>query len=105
MEQQALLQLDHIGKTFGATRALQDVSFGILEGEIHAILGQNGAGKSTLVNILDSVFPDFEGKVFFRGKEVPHREMKEFFRSRLGVVHQEFPLVPHLSIAENIYLG
>ncbi len=105
MLSKAILQLERIGKSFGPTRALQDVSFDILEGEIHAILGQNGAGKSTLVNILDSVFSEFEGKIIFRGHEVSRREMKEQFRTKLGVVHQEFPLIPHLSVAENIYLG
>lgn len=49
-----VLKLSHIGKSFGPTRALDDVTLGICEGEIHAILGQNGAGKSTLVNIMDS---------------------------------------------------
>ena len=99
-----VLKLSHIGKSFGPTRALDDVTLGICEGEIHAILGQNGAGKSTLVNIMDSSITEFEGDVLYRGKVIGHSEMKSFFRYKLGVVHQEFPLIPYLSVAENIYL-
>lgn len=104
-EGRIILCLENIAKSFGVTRALDGVDFDVRAGEIHAILGQNGAGKSTLVKILDSSIAEFEGKVSFRGEEVPHRAMKEFFRGKLGVVHQEFPLIPHLSVAENIYLG
>jgi len=100
-----IVSLKNIGKSFGITRALDDVCLDIREGEIHAILGQNGAGKSTLVKILDNVHKEFEGEVLYRGQVVPHKNMHEFFRKKLGVVHQEFPLVPYLSVAENIYLS
>ncbi|MDO4515118.1 MAG: sugar ABC transporter ATP-binding protein, partial [Lachnospiraceae bacterium] len=100
-----ILRMEHIAKSFGPTRALDDVTIDVCEGEIHAILGQNGAGKSTLVNVMDSSITDFEGQVLYRGQVVEHSEMKSFFRYRLGVVHQEFPLIPYLSVAENIYLG
>ena len=80
-EGRIILCLENIAKSFGVTRALDGVDFDVRAGEIHAILGQNGAGKSTLVKILDSSIAEFEGKVSFRGEEVPHRAMKEFFRS------------------------
>lgn len=105
MESGAVFQLKNIAKSFGATRALDGVCLDICGGEIHAILGQNGAGKSTLVNIMDSSITEFEGEVYFRGEEIAHQAMKAFLRKRLGVVHQEFPLIPHLTVAENIYLG
>lgn len=100
-----VLQLKGISKSFGATRALDDVNIDIYTGEIHSILGQNGAGKSTLVNILDNVWTEFEGEIYFEGKLVPRHQMKDFLKKMLGVVHQEFPLIPFLSIAENIYLA
>ncbi|MDR1650716.1 MAG: sugar ABC transporter ATP-binding protein [Synergistaceae bacterium] len=101
----ALLQISNVSKVFGATRALSGVTLDIMPGEIHAVLGQNGAGKSTLVRILDGVYRDFEGDILYRGRQIPHRDMQTFLRGKLGVVHQDFPLVPHLSVAENMYLG
>lgn len=105
MAHDVILQLKEIGKSFGNTRALDGVNMDIHESEIHAILGQNGAGKSTLVKILDNVHREFEGKVLYRSAEVGRKEMPELFRKKLGVVHQEFPLIPYLTVAENIYLS
>lgn len=104
-ENQILLQLRNIGKSFGTTRALDSVDMDIYEGEIHAILGQNGAGKSTLVKILDNVHTDFEGSIIYRGEVIPRKEMSHLLTQKLGVVHQEFPLIPYLTVAENIFLS
>lgn len=105
MDNKIVLKLCNIGKSFSVTRALDGVNLDIYEKEIHAILGQNGAGKSTLVKILDNVHTEFDGTVYFKGQEIPHKNMSEFFKKTLGVVHQEFPLVPYLTVAENIYLS
>lgn len=105
MDKQAVISMCNISKSFGVTRALDGVNLDIYEKEIHAILGQNGAGKSTLVKILDNVHQEFEGEVYYKGQEISHKSMSDFFKKVLGVVHQEFPLVPHLTVAENIYLG
>lgn len=105
MDGEIVLQLKNIGKSFGVTRALDSVDMDIYSGEIHAILGQNGAGKSTLVKILDNVHTEFDGTIFYKGKEVPRREMHALFAEKLGVVHQEFPLIPYMTVCENIFLS
>lgn len=64
------IEFEHIGKTFPGQKALDDVSFSIRKGEIHAIIGENGAGKSTLLNILHGVFPATTGEIKINGKTV-----------------------------------
>lgn len=105
MDDKAVLQLRGISKSFGPTKALSNVDMDIYKGEIHAILGQNGAGKSTLVKILDNVYTEFEGQVVYNSQKISSKDMSGFFKNKLGVVHQEFPLVPHLTVAENIFLN
>lgn len=105
MESEARLQLKGITKQFNATRALNNVHMEIRQGEVHAVLGQNGAGKSTLVKILAGVYKDFQGQIVIDGKQLDETELQDVIKRRIGVVHQEFPLVPQLSVAENIYLG
>lgn len=103
-DNEVILKLDHISKTFGPVHALVDVNVEICKNEIHSILGQNGAGKSTLINILDNVYSYFGGDIYFEGKKIPRNEMSGYLNSMLGVVHQEFPLIPHMTVAENIFL-
>ena len=64
-----ILEMKHISKAFGGSKALSDVHFDMLEGEVHALLGENGAGKSTLMNILTGVLTADSGKIVFLGKE------------------------------------
>lgn len=105
MESEVRLQLKDITKQFNATRALYNVNMEIWSGEVHAVLGQNGAGKSTLVKILAGVYKDFQGQIIIDGKQLDETELNGVIKKRIGVVHQEFPLVPQLTVAENIYLG
>ena len=66
------IEFQHITKIFPGQKALDDVSFSVKEGEVHALLGENGAGKSTLLNILHGMFPATEGKVFIEGLSLIH---------------------------------
>ena len=94
-----------ISKSFDGTQALHNVDFSAVVGEVHAISGENGAGKSTLVKILSGALPKDSGDIFLEGERI---EIGTPFRARrLGIyaVYQEFSLVPHLSVAENILLG
>ncbi len=94
-----------ISKHFDGTQALRNVDFSAASGEVHAISGENGAGKSTLVKILAGALTSNAGEVFLDGKPV---ELGSPLRARrLGIygVYQEFSLIPHLTIAENILLG
>lgn len=86
-------------------RALDDVSLALRIGEIHALLGENGSGKSTLAKILSGVHQPDAGDVFQRGEPVLLRDPHDAHSRGVATFHQEFSLVPELSVAENIYLG
>ncbi len=101
------LELENITKTFPGVRALDNVSFRCSCGEIHALVGENGAGKSTLINIIAGVMlPDHgSGSMRVFGKEVKFRSPAEAQRAGIGVIYQEFNLLPWLSVAENILVS
>ncbi|WP_298985344.1 sugar ABC transporter ATP-binding protein [uncultured Roseibium sp.] len=98
----AFLSVDGLKKHFGGVKALDGVSFSLLKGEVHALVGENGAGKSTLIKILSGVFPYDSGSISLAGED--YRPANPHVAKELGVqvVHQEFNLLDHLSIAENI---
>lgn len=100
-----VLRMKNITKTFPGVVALNDVSFNLKKGEIHALVGENGAGKSTLMKILGGVYTPDKGEIEIKGKPVtitcPHDAMD----NKVSVIYQEFNLVPALSIAENLFLG
>ncbi len=99
------LVMKGISKSFSGTQALRNVDFSAAIGEVHAISGENGAGKSTLVKILSGALPKDSGDILLEGE---HIELGTPLRARrLGIyaVYQEFSLVPHLTVAENILLG
>lgn len=100
-----LLEIRNISKSFGVTRALEDISIEIKSGVIHSLLGRNGAGKSTLVNIIAGVYPQTSGDIFFEEKNIKHLNI--FQRQELGIrlVPQHESSIPFLSVAENIFLG
>lgn len=100
-----LIVLEHITKRFPGVVALQDVSFDVAQGELHAIVGENGAGKSTLMKILAGVIGDFEGRLVLRGQEVRFRDTREAEKAGISIIHQELNLVEELSAAANIFLG
>jgi ribose transport system ATP-binding protein len=100
-----LLDISGAKKHFGATRALDGVDLHADKGEIHAIIGENGAGKSTLMNILSATIRPDAGEIRFQG--VPYNPSGPLAARRQGIahIHQELSLCPHLSVAENIFLG
>ncbi|WP_422375634.1 sugar ABC transporter ATP-binding protein [Roseibium sp.] len=89
-------------KYFGGVKALDGVSFSLEEGEVHALVGENGAGKSTLIKILSGVFPFDDGEVTLAGDSYTPATPHEAKDRGVQVVHQEFNLLDHLTIAENI---
>jgi len=101
-ESPAFLSVQGLKKHFGGVKALDGVSFSLLKGEVHALVGENGAGKSTLIKILSGVFPYDSGRISLAGED--YRPASPHDAKDLGVqvVHQEFNLLEHLSIAENI---
>lgn len=101
-----MLDLRSVGKRFPGVIALEDVSFSVARGEIHALMGENGAGKSTLIKILTGQYTDFEGQITLDGQPLNPRNARDA-QERLGIacIHQELNLVPDLSIAENLFLA
>jgi putative multiple sugar transport system ATP-binding protein len=102
-----ILEMRNITKTFPGVKALNNVSFSVTQGEIHALVGENGAGKSTLMNVLSGVYPhgSYSGDIYFQGKECQFRDITESEAVGLVIIHQELALIPFLSIAENLFLG
>ncbi|MBU5257510.1 sugar ABC transporter ATP-binding protein [Tissierella praeacuta] len=106
----ALLQMKNIGKNYSGNQVLKDVSLTIEEGEIHGLVGENGAGKSTLMNILFGMpvihsTGGFEGEMLFDGKVYSPKTPTEAMEMGIGMVHQEFMLIPGFTITENIKLN
>jgi len=85
--------------------ALDNVFLEIFPGEVHAIIGENGAGKSTLMKILSGVYPDYEGQLYVDQKEISFRNPREAQEYGVAIIHQELNLIPHLNVAENVFLG
>ncbi|NEG70000.1 sugar ABC transporter ATP-binding protein [Bifidobacterium choloepi] len=106
-QEDTVLRMDNIVKTFGPVKALSGVNLDVKRGEIHAICGENGAGKSTLMNVLSGVYPygTYEGTITFDGKEAKYHTINESEADGIVIIHQELALSPFLSIAENIFIG
>ncbi len=101
-----LLAFAGISKRYGnGTLALDDVSFSVAGGVIHAVCGENGAGKSTLMKILFGLEQPSSGRVLIQGEETPITSPRVAAARGIGMVHQHFSLVPSLSVTENIVLG
>src|SRR5699024_2956941 len=86
-------------------KALDKVNLQLRPGEVHSILGENGAGKSTLIKVLGGIYEEDEGKIFINGNEVKISSVQDAQKYGISIIHQELVLVPHLSIAENVFLG
>ncbi len=105
-----LLRLEGVGKEFDGNRVLKDVNFSLNEGEILGLVGENGAGKSTLMKILfgmDVIHETggYEGQIFFQGHAVKFRTPVQALNAGIGMVHQEFSLIPGFTATENIQLN
>ena len=100
-----LLAFDGITQRFPGVVALDNVSFSVTAGELHAICGENGAGKSTLMKILSGVYTEPEGTLRVRGEPVRFRGTADAERAGIAIIHQELNLVDELSIAANMFLG
>jgi len=100
-----VLAMRGITKAFPGVRALDGVDLTVHKGKVHALLGENGAGKSTLMNILSGAFTDYGGSIEFAGGPANIHHPRDAQRLGIGMIHQELNLVPHLSIADNIFLG
>jgi ABC-type uncharacterized transport system ATPase subunit len=100
-----LLAMEEITKVFPGVRANDGVSFDLLAGEIHALVGENGAGKTTLMKILYGLQKPDSGTIYLRGRSASIRNPRDAIAQGIGMVHQHFMLVPPFSVLENIVLG
>jgi ABC-type sugar transport system ATPase subunit len=100
-----ILKIDSLNKSFSGVQVLKNINLSIQKGEIHAIVGENGAGKSTLMKIIAGELECDSGKIDFDGRMVNFSSPLEAINSGISLIHQEFSLVPQLSVYENIFLG
>ena len=103
--QDSAVEMRGIVKRFPGVLANDDISFEALTGEVHALLGENGAGKTTLMNILYGIYHPDEGDIYIRGQRVTIRSPRDAIDLGIGMVHQQYRLVPTHSVAENVVLG
>jgi ABC-type sugar transport system ATPase subunit len=100
-----ILRFENISKIFPGVRALSDITFDIRRGEVHVLLGENGAGKSTLIKILTGVYKADGGRIILDGREIQPENILQSRKMGIGTVFQENSLVPHLTVAENVFLS
>lgn len=101
-----ILRFENISKTFPGVKALKNMSFEIHRGDVHVLLGENGAGKSTLIKILTGVYQaDEGGTVYLNEKPIKIHDTLQSRKLGIGTVFQENSLIPHLNVAENVFLS
>ncbi len=100
-----MLEIRGVSKSFAGVQALNNVSFEVAPGEVHALVGENGAGKSTLMKILSGAHTDYSGELFLDGEPLVLHSPRDAQRHGIAIIYQELNLIPELTVAENIYLG
>ena len=105
MEQDILLQMVDISKSFPGVKALDQVSLNVHRGTVHALMGENGAGKSTLMKCLFGIYSKDSGKIYLEGKEIDFKNSREALDNGVAMVHQELNQALKRSVMDNIWLG
>lgn len=105
MDKKLLLRAENISKAFPGVQALDKVSFDLYEGEVHVLIGENGAGKSTLMKIIAGVYQPDSGNLYLNGEKQRFLSPIAAQKAGIGIIYQEFNLIPHLNVAQNMYLG
>ncbi|CAH2781843.1 MAG: Fucose ABC transporter, ATP-binding protein / Fucose ABC transporter, ATP-binding protein [uncultured Paraburkholderia sp.] len=100
-----LISVNKLSKSFPGVRALHDVQFELMAGEVHALMGENGAGKSTLMKILAGVYTRDSGDILVDGQPVSFEGPRDAQAAGVGIIHQELQLMNHLTVAQNIFIG
>lgn len=100
-----LLELQHIEKSFPGVKALNNINLTLDTGQIHALLGENGAGKSTLMKILCGIYQPDGGTILLEGQPVQFANYRDAIKAGVGIIFQEFSLIPYLNAVENIFLN
>ncbi|EFM12601.1 ABC transporter related protein [Paenibacillus curdlanolyticus YK9] len=103
----AALEMRNITKRFPGVTALDNVTFTVKKGEVHALCGENGAGKSTLMKVLSGLYPhgSYEGQIVIDGEEKKFHQIKDAEQAGVAIIYQELALAKDLSVGENLFLG
>lgn len=102
---EVLVSMEGIEKSFPGVHALSQCKFELRAGEVHALIGENGAGKSTLMKILTGVYSKDSGKIIYKGNEIEVPNPRAAQDLGISIIHQELNLMPHLTVAQNIFIG
>ncbi len=102
---EVLVMMEGIEKSFPGVHALSQCQFELRSGEVHALVGENGAGKSTLMKVLSGVYKKDAGKIIYKGSEVDIPNPRAAQDLGICIIHQELNLMPHLTVAQNIFIG
>jgi ribose transport system ATP-binding protein len=102
---EVILEVENVSKSFPGVKALDNVSFNLRKGEVHALVGENGAGKSTLMKILSGIYQADSGVIRYKGKGINFTNVNDASKAGIRIIYQELNLIPHLSVAANIYIG
>jgi ribose transport system ATP-binding protein len=100
-----LIRMEGIEKTFPGVHALIQAQFELCKGEIHALVGENGAGKSSLMKVLTGIYKKDSGRIYYKGEEVEIPNPRAAQHLGISIIHQELNLMPHLTVAQNIFIG
>ena len=105
MNENCLLSVQHLSKSFPGVQALDDVFLNVEAGRVHALMGENGAGKSTLMKILIGMITPDSGSIYFKGKKIAFHTVHDAIKAGFSMIHQELLPFPDLTVAENIFMG
>ena len=105
MQNDVVLAMRGICKSFPGVRALHNVDFTLRKGEVHALMGENGAGKSTLIKVLTGVYSKDAGQISMEGKEISIHSPQDAQNNGISTVYQEITLCPNLTVAENMFIA
>jgi len=105
MAKKLLLKAENISKEFPGVQALDQVDFDLYKGEVHVLIGENGAGKSTLMKIIAGAYQLDSGNLYINGDEVNFHNPQDAQEAGVAIIYQEFNLIPHMNVAQNMFLG
>ncbi len=106
MDNQVVLQVEHLGKSFGTHEVLKDIHFKVSKGEVISVIGSSGSGKSTLLRCINMLEEPSCGSIYFEGQPISHKPKdKNQFRARVGMVFQSFNLFANMTVLKNCMLG
>src|SRR5690625_3928332 len=100
-----LLEMKGVSKGFPGVQALSNVSLDLYHGEVLALAGENGAGKSTLMKLLSGIYADDEGRIELEGRTLNLDGPADAQACGISIIHQELNLIPHLTVAQNLFIG